>query len=359
MRTRRNVLGRVLGMLLLLVMVVLIGGIALVGWLSLTEYKPADVEAVAVTAGARHQETEIGKLYKIVTLNVGYGGLGYQQDFFMDGGKGVLPKDKAEVSANLSGLLSALSLQNADICLLQEVDLDSNRSYWIDQREHFSRGLMMGSAFAYNYNCAFVPFPWPPIGKVESGLLTLNNLAVSEATRESLPVPFSWPIRVANLKRCLLVERMPIAGSEKELVLVNLHLEAYSSQEGRQAQMEQLTQLMRVEAAKGNYVIAGGDFNQAFPGTVEKYPIPADADWLPGQLVQSDLPEGYAFAYDLNVPTCRSLQTPYHGERSELVVYVIDGFIVSDNVKVKSVETYDLNFRNSDHQPVVMEFTLQ
>ena len=54
-----------------------------------------------------------------------------------------------------------------------------------------------------------------------------------------------------------------------------------------------------------------------------------------------------------------TLETPYQGDRSAEVMYVIDGFIVSANVKVNSVQTYDLNFRNSDHQPVAMEFTLQ
>ena len=61
----------------------------------------------------------------------------------------------------------------------------------------------------------------------------------------------------------------------------------------------------------------------------------------------------------MRVPTCRALAAPYDGNRNDLVAYVIDGFIVSSNVKVNSVETVDLNFRNTDHQPVSMEFTLQ
>ena len=61
----------------------------------------------------------------------------------------------------------------------------------------------------------------------------------------------------------------------------------------------------------------------------------------------------------MSAPTCRALDKPYDGDRTGLVSYVIDGFIVSSNVKVNSVETIDLNFRNSDHHPVAMEFTLQ
>ena len=345
--------------LLILLVVVLVIVLAVLGWLTASEYKPADVESVEVTVGARHDAAEVGQRYKLVTLNVGYGGLGRTEDFFMDGGKSVAPKDQQEVEDNLSGLLSALSLQDADTVFLQETDIQSQRSFSLDESDYFARGLAMGSAFAYNYRCAFVPFPWPPIGRVESGLTTLNNLAVTEATRESLPVPFSWPLRIANLKRCMLVERVPIQGSEHMLVLVNLHMEAYSTDEGRKAQMQTLSKLMAAELRNGNYVIVGGDFNQSFPGTQDKYPLPANPLWVPGQLDESDLPEGFNYAFDMSVPTCRALDKAYDGNRDSLVAYVIDGFIVSKNIKVYSVETVDLNFRNTDHQPVAMEFALQ
>lgn len=351
-------LRRLFKMIFSLVTIVILLAVGVVGWLTLTEYQPADVEIVTAVAGARHDTAQTGKLYRIVSLNVGYGALGATEDFVMDGGRGVLPKNKAEVQGNLNELLTALLLKTPDICFLQEVDTGSNRSFYINEADHFTRGMQMGSAFALNFKCGFVPFPWPPLGKVESGVLTLNNLAVTEATRESLPVPFSWPKRVANLKRCLLVERVPMTGG-KELVLVNLHLEAYTTQDGRAAQMRQLAQLLKAEALKGNYVVAGGDFNQSFPGALEKYPLPADAVWQPGQLADSDIPEGFSYAFDMSTPTCRSLQEPYDGDRKSLVAYVIDGFIVSANVKVNAVETFDLNFRNTDHQPVVMEFTLQ
>ena len=38
--------------------------------------------------------------------------------------------------------------------------------------------------------------------------------------------------------------------------------------------------------------------------------------------------------------------------------YMIDGFIVSDNLEVSSVETMDLGFANSDHNPVLLRVRL-
>lgn len=55
-------------------------------------------------------------------------------------------------------------------------------------------------------------------------------------------------------------------------MLVNLHLEAYDDGEGKIAQTKQLREFIQSEYEKGNYVIAGGDLNQVFPGSLERLP---------------------------------------------------------------------------------------
>ena len=345
-------------LILALLLAVLAAAIGLVGYLSLTEYMPEEIEPVAISMAAWQKEPTVGSRLTAVTWNIGYAGLGRDQNFFMDGGTMVRPDRREDVEGNLAGIISALVQQQADLYLLQEVDENAHRSYYINEVDSLRRGLALSTALAYNFRCAFVPFPWPMIGKVESGLVTLSRLQVAEATRESLPVPFSWPVRIANLKRCLLVERIPLAGSDKELVMINLHLEAYDDGEGKRAQTEQLMGIVQAEYRKGNYVVAGGDFNQNFPN-VEGYPQLKEEYWRPGQLSESDLPRGFSFATDPSVPTCRSTHESYTGDRANSQFYVIDGYIVSPNVKVHNVQTIDLNFQHSDHQPVRLEFTLQ
>ena len=66
----------------------------------------------------------------------------------------------------------------------------------------------------------------------------------------------------ANLKRCLLVSYVPLEGSDKQLVLVNLHLEAYDDGEGKAAQTEMLMDFLTGEYEKGNYIIAGEDVHE-------------------------------------------------------------------------------------------------
>ena len=340
-----------------LVLVVLIAFSALLAYLTVFEYDPDSSENLEVTASARHESIVLGEKYKIISYNTGYSGLDRTQDYFMDGGKTAGANNAEIVKRNMNGNLSSLTIHDADIYLLQEVDVDSNRSFKTGQVSHYRSGLAMNSAYAMNYRCDFVPIPWPPIGKVTSGIQTLTNMKVTSAQRISLPVPFKWPLSIANLKRCLLVERIDIADSDKELVIINLHLEAYDDGVGREAQLTVLKELLEAEYKKRNYVIAGGDFNASFPG--DEYEQIETGGWIPGKLTTLDLPGNFFFVDDKSAPSARSLKTPYNGDRKTTQFYSIDGYIISNNITVNHIETIDLNFQYSDHQPVFLEFTLK
>ncbi len=342
--------------IILLSLIVLLG--AALGVLTIAEYRPAPTETII----ADHQvpALEAGTPLTVVTWNCGYGALGNNADFFMDGGNSVYSSDKERVKQNLAGIETVLAAQGADVLLLQEVDLNSDRSYHIDETAVLRSALDGGSeAFAYNYNSLYVPYPLPPIGHVEGGLYTLSRAEIASAERVSLPCPFSWPVRVVNLKRCLLVSRFPIEGSDRELVVINLHLEAYDSGEGKIAQTRQLVSFMQEEYDKGNYVIAGGDFNQTF-SNVETSAYPSyEGMWQPGSIDPADFGEDFSLLMDSSVPTCRSLDRPYEGEEPEdFQFYMIDGFIISANVQVDSMETLDLDFTWTDHNPVWLRCSL-
>ena len=193
------------------------------------------------------------------------------------------------------------------------------------------------------------------IGHVESGVQTLTNFQTEHAQRIALPSSYSWPVRTCQLKRCLLTQEIPLKGTDRKLILVNLHLEAYESGEGRIAQTKQLLDLMEEEFSRGNYVIAGGDFNQSFPNALEVFPIADPEKWTPGILEENILPDGWQFAYDTTTATCRLLDQPYC---DACQLYVIDGFILSPNLRLETVETIDMDFEYSDHNPVRLNVSL-
>lgn len=354
-----KIVGIILGVLL---------GVLLIGCIILlaSEYRPDDVTKLDL-AGSGTETISTGDSLTVMTWNTGYAGLGEDAEFFMDGGTSVMSADKEQVEENLKGIQSQIQATNADVVLLQEVDQDAKRSYHIDGPQSYQEALPdYQSAYALNYKALYVPYPLSPttIGKVNAGVLTLSKYNMSEAERQSLPVSFSWPVSAFNLKRCLLVSRIPVEGSDKELVLVNLHLEAYDDGEGKIAQTKQLKTLLETEATKGNYVIAGGDFNQAFSNLDNSaYPQISEDMWVPAQIDTSEFADSLQFLADNAVPSCRSLDralTAVEDTSPEAFqYYMIDGFIVSTNLSVNNLETLNLGFQYSDHNPMVLNVTLK
>ncbi len=351
---------KLLKTVLIILGVILLCAAAFILWLSVTEFKPSDVSDVKIEANSEVSGLTpfLDEEFSVISWNIGYAGLGKGSDFFMDGGENVSSADQDTVNASLLGIYKTLysDADPATVFMLQEVDQNSTRTY--GKNEVDALGIN-NSAYALNYSCKFVPYPVPPIGRVNSGLLTTTVYDIDSAERISLPCPFKWPVSMANLKRCLLVSYLPISGTDSKLVIVNLHLEAYDDGEGKIAQTKQLREFIQSEYEKGNYVIAGGDFNQIFPGGLYKYPNTHTENWEPGQISDDIMPEGWTLAYDLETPSCRLLNQPYDPTDTENTqYYVIDGFILSPNVELVSVKTLDEGFAYSDHNPVKLQVKL-
>lgn len=355
---KRSKLRTLLKVILLIVLILVLAVAAFVGFLTATEYRPGSVEDLKV----ENKGTSSGstKELTLMTWNIGYGALGESADFFMDGGKQVSTATKDGVNGNMYAITREIRKVNPDVVFLQEVDTSSQRSHFVNEKYFIENNTKnYCDTFATNYRCAFVPYPWPPMGKVDAGIQTLSKLQINSAERIALPCPFTWPSRVANLKRCITINKASVNGGSNNLSLVNLHLEAYDNGSGKKAQTKILKDYLDMEYESGNYVIAAGDFNQTF-SSVDTSMYPAhEGLWKCGQLDCSQFSSDWQFEMDTTHPTCRSLDEPYAGaDKSTFQYYMIDGFIVSKNVKVKKVETLDLGFAHSDHNPVLLTVEL-
>ena len=115
--------------------------------------------------------------------------------------------------------------------------------------------------------------------------------------------------------------------------------------------------ILNEETAKGNYVIAGGDFNQTFSNIADNFPVYPE-QWQPADMDVSPYEADWQFLMSSDIASCRSLYAPLVGNENILQYYMIDGFIISKNITVDSYEIRDLGFVNSDHNPQVITVTL-
>lgn len=345
------------------VLVIVIGYVA---YVCLTYSRIEDYQTISVKGTVEGTDSEIVKtdqVYGAITYNAGFGAYLPEFSFFMDGGTESRAKDEKSVYYSIDGAAECMKAYEPDFLFLQEVDLNSTRSYHINQYERFQEHFYdMQSTFAVNYDSAYLMVPpLEPHGKSNSGIALFSAYEISEGLRRSLPVSESI-MKLVDLDRCISVNRLPVENG-KELILVNIHMSAYGSDDTvRKGQIELLAQVMEEEYSKGNYVIVGGDFNHNLKllEDVEgefaswAYPFPREA-----------LPEHFSFCIDSFSEqereqlwdTARNADIAY----SPGVTYTVtlDGFIVSDNVECVKYEHVNTGYAYSDHEPVYMEFCLK
>lgn len=321
------------------------------------------------------------KTFRIATYNIGFGAYRPDYSFFMDEGynadgtkvvgKYARAKSKESVLESTEGVKNEIINQNVDFAFFQEVDTDSTRSHHVNQCEILEKSFSnYDSNFASNYHSAYLFYPFTqPIGKSNSGLLTFSKYKIDSATRKAYPISNKFD-KFFDLDRCFSVSRIKL--NDRELVLVNSHMSAYDKGGYiRAQQIDAMKNFCNEEIQKNNYLVFGGDFNHDllknhpdFQYTSLTKPLwmnftQLKPDWLASINYETDLAEHMIPAVADNNPTCRDADIPLTGHENEVYKSVIDGFFVSDNIEIISVKNINNNFEYSDHQPVVLEFTLK
>ncbi len=357
----KKTIKRILKILLwiILIPVLYVGGTLLHG--TITDFRPEEKIELSFENSTGNQTISDSTL-TFAIWNMGYGGLGEESNFFFDnggfltsGGKMVRAPQEA-VEKNIKGATDWLAAHDSlDFLLLQEVDFESKRSYKINQYEKYKEVLPKhSSSFSVNFRTPRVPLPvlepWNVMGKMESGLGTFSKYDPSSSTRFQLPGEHQWPDRLFHLDRCAAFYRYPMSNG-KELIVVNIHNSAYDKGGVMKAQQnEYLRSKFQAEYDKGNYLVIGGDWNQRPAG---------QADWgkkltdSTGKIIPDDYFADWTWAYDTKVATNRALKDTY--QSGSTPTNLIDFFLVSPNLEVTKVQGVDMDFKYSDHQPVLLE----
>lgn len=304
-----------------------------------------------------------GKEYTVTTYNIGFGAYTPDFTFFMDGGKESRAASKESVVEHVSSAARTIIELSPDFALFQETDTSSTRSHHVNEKNILQEAFpSYTGAFAVNYHSAYLMYPiFQPHGRSNSGILTLSAYKAVAAVRRSLPISTGFS-KFLDLDRCYSLMRVP-TDDGKELVLYNVHLSAYGgSDEIRAAQMNMLFFDMKSEYDKGNYCIAGGDFNHDFTensavvlngaegaGSFE-WAQPFPSEMLPQGILRAD-----DYTCGTQMPSCRNCDVPY---KEGNYTVIVDGFLYSQNVCVSYLENVQTGFKDSDHNPVVMKFSL-
>lgn len=207
----------------------------------------------------------------VVSYNIGHG-QGVKED-------ATDYRDKETTLSHLDMLADAMTRMNADIFLLQEVDLDSHRTARINQLEY----IRARTKHPY-YACApvwvknYLPYPYWPVkhhlGYMRSANCILSRFPLSNHERIVFDKPVTNPFfyNLGYIDR--VIERVDVDVGSHKLALLNVHLEAWKS-DTRELQIKLVDEYIRNISLP---VIIGGDFNTVPPGTEKTKGFTDDPD---------------------------------------------------------------------------------
>ena len=364
MKKRKHWLMYVLKFLLHLVWIVcalVVSYFAIVFGLAWIEkHTPDSIENVEFVQSQSDQDIyffdEVETFVRIATWDIGDACRGSESDYYREGGNLSAP-DSETYQKYLQGILSSVAQLNyTDIILLQNVDIDSKRSRYINQHEMIAGSLQyFGHVYSLNAVSPYVMCPLTsPEGKIKSGMSVFSKLDFEEIKRFALPsvyVPFYDPLTDAP---CFQVSRFSLRNGTFLVVLNIQNLPLRQHPALRLHHLQIIKSVMLEEYCNGNFVVAAGNWQMNPHGfdltgfsTADKgfaYSAPLDLDFFPS---------GWQMVYDDSVPSRRLCNAVYaHGKTRTTIT---DFFILSPNIEVHSCKTVNAGFENSNHNPVILE----
>jgi|YNPMSStandDraft_1061717.scaffolds.fasta_scaffold05786_1 endonuclease/exonuclease/phosphatase family metal-dependent hydrolase len=296
---------------------------------------------------------------KLLIWNLGYAGLGENMDFFYEGGSEVCP-NKNYYDFTLMNIKHILKKYDTicDFILLQEVDFYSKRSYYLNQKKYIKKNLkqQIFSDSLVNYNVKFLPLPLKkPMGQVNSGLVSFSKYNPYLKFDFYFDQTYSFPKKLFFLDRGVLIHGY-LYKNNKFLFVINIHLSAFDDAiEARVKEINVLKEIINLMVNKGHYVVVGGDWNINPPN----FKLLDTSLFNPVYYTEQNnefFNSKFKYAYDSITATNRMVNEPFIVNKT--MVSTLDYYLCSKNINILSVNSVNLQFKHSDHNPVKLMFCL-
>ncbi|MFY9243505.1 MAG: endonuclease/exonuclease/phosphatase family protein [Polaribacter sp.] len=273
-------------------------------------------------------------VFSIITYNIGY----------LSGMTNNLPvsKPKGLFDTNLDKVLEETKKVNPDIIAFQEIDYNASRSFNINQESEIANLGFKYRAKTINWDETYVPFPyWPPtmhFGKVVSGQSIISKYPLKDQQRIVLERVSNAPFYRDAFYLERLAQVVKVTLNNKEVILINVHLEAFDKTT-RANQFEEVLAIFN--RYKENYpTILLGDFNSEA----------RDKEAVIQQMFTMENIGNAAF--DLE-----HLSNTYDSKNPKVRIDYI--FYTKNSIEYISGKVLNEFGEASDHLPVFMEFRLK
>lgn len=202
---------------------------------------------------------------KVMTWNIRFG-IG-RSSWFGDACGHNTVFTKEEVMPHLDSIVWFINNEKPDILYLQECDLNSQRTAYINDLEY----ILNHTYFNYAAYCS----EWKAeiiasdgLGRMDMGNVILSRWPITDAKRINLATREDQAdiVNYFYLHSCLLTGKVKIPGFQ-EIDMLNIHASAFATDDTKHKHMIQFKEEMDKINSNGGSFIAGGDLNTLPPGS--------------------------------------------------------------------------------------------
>ena len=223
-----------------------------------------DVESAnTYTASPLQDEPQNVESLIVMTWNIRFGAA--RIPFFGDSCGDRVLMTRAETEGYLNSIVDYINSTEPDILLLQEVDISSKRSAYVNQLQYIlDRTHLNYGAYASMWNAEIIPSDG--LGKVDAGNAVLSRWKITDAERIQLPLRTDQDAltQYFYLRRNILKAKIVI-DEDTDFYAVNIHATAFATDDTKQKHITRYKEVLDDIVLLGATFVTGGDLNSIPP----------------------------------------------------------------------------------------------
>ena len=222
-----------------------------------------DVESAIYYEAASQESAVFNDSLKVMNWNIRFGA--GRIPFFGDSCGDRVLMTEPETLSYMDSIIVYINSTQPDILLLQEVDISSKRSAYVNQLQYIlDRTHLNYGAYASMWNAEIIPSDG--LGRVDAGNAVLSRWEITDAERIQLPLRTDQDAltQYFYLRRNILKAKIALP-IDKAFYAVNIHATAFATDDTKQKHIARYKEVLDDLDLLGATFVTGGDLNSVPP----------------------------------------------------------------------------------------------
>ena len=225
-----------------------------------------DVESAIYYEDASQESAVFNDSLKVMTWNIRFGA--GRIPFFGDSCGDRVLMTGPETLGYMNSIIVYINSIQPDVLLLQEVDISSKRSAYINQLQYILDNTHLNyGAYASMWNSEIIASDG--LGKVDAGNAVLSRWKITDAERIKLPLRTDQDAltQYFYLRRNILKAKIDIPElGDTSLYAVNIHATAFATDDTKERHIDKYKEVLEDLDLQDFIFVTGGDLNSVPPG---------------------------------------------------------------------------------------------